>query len=217
MKRSQGLVAALPGHLAKQRQVLTRHDSVAGEPEDTGPPVSGEAVEDRPGGGEGLCTVVGLLGHADIKTTFGYAHIAEVSCSRPRTGCRAVPPPCSTAGRRTMPECARPTDALALVALLREREYAIHDTTLHGFTLRVQPNGARSWVFRFRRDGTQCRITLGKPEEVKAGQACAAALGFLAREKGGGNCNHDILRNMFDCAIAKLKNRKASQRCGGGC
>ncbi len=31
------------------------------------------------GGGEGLRTVAGLLGHADIKTTFGYAHLAEDS------------------------------------------------------------------------------------------------------------------------------------------
>ena len=30
-------------------------------------------------GGEGLRTVAGLLGHADIKTTFGYAHLAEDS------------------------------------------------------------------------------------------------------------------------------------------
>ena len=29
------------------------------------------------GAGEGLRTVSGLLGHADIKTTFGYAHLAE--------------------------------------------------------------------------------------------------------------------------------------------
>ena len=31
------------------------------------------------GGGEGLRVVAGLLGHADIKTTFGYAHLAEDS------------------------------------------------------------------------------------------------------------------------------------------
>ena len=30
-------------------------------------------------GGEGLRVVAGLLGHADIKTTFGYAHLAEGS------------------------------------------------------------------------------------------------------------------------------------------
>ena len=86
-----------------------------------------------------------------------------------------------------MTERARLTDALALAAQPREREYAIHDTALQGFMLRVQPNGARSWVFRFRRDGTPRRVTLGKPDAVKADQARAAALAFLAREKGGGN------------------------------
>ena len=30
-------------------------------------------------GGEGLRVVAGLLGHADIATTFGYAHLAERS------------------------------------------------------------------------------------------------------------------------------------------
>ena len=85
-----------------------------------------------------------------------------------------------------MTERARLTDALALAARPREREYAIHDTALQGFMLRVQPNGARSWVFRFRRDGKPRRVTLGKPDAVKADQARAAALAFLAREKGGG-------------------------------
>ena len=86
-----------------------------------------------------------------------------------------------------MTERARLTDALALATRPREREYAIHDTALQGFMLRVQPNGARSWVFRFRRDGTPRRVTLGKPDAVKADQARAFALAFLAREKGGGS------------------------------
>ncbi len=85
-----------------------------------------------------------------------------------------------------MTERARLTDTLALAARPREREYAVHDAALQGFMLRVQPNGARSWVFRFRRDGKPRRVTLGKPGAVKANQARAAALAFLAREKGGG-------------------------------
>ena len=44
-----------------------------------------------------------------------------------------------------MTERARLTDALALAARPREREYAVHDTALQGFMLQVQPNGARSW------------------------------------------------------------------------
>ncbi len=86
-----------------------------------------------------------------------------------------------------MTERTRLTDALALAVQPREREYAIHDTALQGFMLRVQPNGARSWVFRFRRGGKPRRVTLGKPDAVKADQARAAALAFLAREKGGGS------------------------------
>ena len=85
-----------------------------------------------------------------------------------------------------MTERARLTDALALAARPREREYAIHDAALQGFMLRVRPNGARSWVFRFRRDGKPRRVTLGKPGPAKANEARAAALAFLAREKGGG-------------------------------
>ncbi len=40
-----------------------------------------------------------------------------------------------------MTERARLTDALALAARPREREYAVHDAALQGFMLRVQPNG----------------------------------------------------------------------------
>ena len=88
-----------------------------------------------------------------------------------------------------MTERARLTDARALAARPREREYAIHDTALQGFMLRVQPDGSRSWVFCFRRDGTPHRVTLGKPDSAKADQARAAALAFLAHEheKGGGS------------------------------
>ncbi len=86
-----------------------------------------------------------------------------------------------------MTERARLIDALAPAARPRGRECAIHDTALQGFMLRVQPNGARSWVFHPRRDGKPRRVTLGKPDAVKADQARAAALAFLAREKGGGS------------------------------
>ena len=49
-----------------------------------------------------------------------------------------------------MTERARLTDALALAARPREHEYAIHCTALQDIMRRVQPNDARSWVFRFR-------------------------------------------------------------------
>ncbi len=41
-------------------------------------------------------------------------------------------------------------------------------------------------MFRFRRDGKPRRVTLGKSDAETADRARAAALAFLAREKGGG-------------------------------
>ena len=84
-----------------------------------------------------------------------------------------------------MTERARLTDSLALAARPRDREYAIHDLAVQGFMLRVQPGGARSWVFRCRRDNKTRRVTLGKPGTVKADRARAAALALVAREGGG--------------------------------
>ena len=85
-----------------------------------------------------------------------------------------------------MAERARLTDAIALAAQPREREYAIHDETLQGFMLRVQPGGSRSWALRFRRDGKPRRVTLGQVGTMAADQARAAALALLASEKCGG-------------------------------
>ena len=67
-----------------------------------------------------------------------------------------------------MVERARLIDAPALAAQPREREYAIHDETLRELILRVQLGGSRSWVFRFRRDGKPCRVTLGQVRTVTA-------------------------------------------------
>lgn len=85
-----------------------------------------------------------------------------------------------------MPERLRLSDDAALRALPRMREYALHDTVLQGFMLRVQPGGARSWVLRYRRDGKPRRVTLGKPGALTANDARTLALTVLAREKGGG-------------------------------
>ena len=84
-----------------------------------------------------------------------------------------------------MAERARLTDATARAARPRVREYAIHDVALQGFMLRVQPDGARSWVLRFRRAGKSHRVTLGRTETLTAERARTTALAFLAREKGG--------------------------------
>jgi len=48
------------------------------------------------------------------------------------------------------------------------------DATLQGFVLSVQPNGARSWVFRFHRDRKPRRVIPGKHEMAEANQAWGA-------------------------------------------
>lgn len=73
-----------------------------------------------------------------------------------------------------MTEHFRLTDAFALASRPRDRKFAIHDSTLQGFVLRVQPNGTRSWVFRFHRDGKPRRVIPGKPELAEANQAWGA-------------------------------------------
>ena len=102
--------------------------------------------------------------------------------------------------QRTGPAARASAGSAARAVRPREREYAIHDTTLQGFVLRVQPNGARSWAFRYRRDGKPHRVTLGKPGAMKADEARAAALAFLAREKGGGKplppLEHPLISNV---------------------
>ena len=45
-----------------------------------------------------------------------------------------------------------------------------------GVTRRVQPNGVRPWVFRYRSDGKPHRVTPRKPDAVKADDARPAAL-----------------------------------------
>ena len=129
-----------------------------------------------------------------------------------------------------------------------EREYAIHDTALQGFMLRVQPNGARSAALaflarekgggsplplpdsgptlaKFAAEYVERRSPSWKPSTLKAtmsylNSAILPAIGHLRvgavvradiacffheygrRKPGGANRSHDILRNMFDCAIA---------------
>ena len=58
-------------------------------------------------------------------------------------------------------ERVRLSDAFALAAQPRSREYAIHDATLRGIMLRGQPDGSRFWVLRLRRDDKPRRVTFG--------------------------------------------------------
>ena len=60
----------------------------------------------------------------------------------------------------------------------------VHDPILSKNRVSGKPGAVQ---FRFRRDGKPPRrVRLGKPGAVKADQARAAAIAFLAREKGGG-------------------------------
>ena len=160
-------------------------------------------------GGEGLRVVAGLLGHADIATTFGFAHL--VRCWTPPTGSRAALPTCLTAGRRTMTERARLTDALAHAAQPRGREYSIHDTALQGgFILRVQPNGARFWVFRYRRL-PRGRL-LGADGEARRGPALARRQMDPPPSRGGAADSADRMQARRDTPLALARGRAGQAR-----
>ena len=60
------------------------------------------------------------------------------------------------------------------------REYAIWDTELAGFGLRVRPSGRRSWFVRVRRRGKHQRVTLGATEDLDAATARIQARRILA-------------------------------------
>ena len=60
------------------------------------------------------------------------------------------------------------------------REYAIWDTELAGFGLRVRPSGRRSWFVRVRRRGKHQRVTLGATEDLDAATARMQARRILA-------------------------------------
>jgi len=60
------------------------------------------------------------------------------------------------------------------------REYAIWDTELAGFGLRIRPSGRRSWFVRVRRRGKHQRVTLGAVEDLDAPTARMQARRILA-------------------------------------
>jgi integrase len=74
------------------------------------------------------------------------------------------------------------TDPLALAAKPAEKEYQIHDHTLQGLMLRVQPSGAKSWVYRRRVDGKPKRITFGSAETMPIAEARAKIHALLAAD-----------------------------------
>lgn len=81
---------------------------------------------------------------------------------------------------------ARPASAHARLdgnvarRLVADREFFWWDTELPGFGLRTFPGGTKSWFIQLRRRGKQKRIVLGRPGELSAAQARAAARAHLA-------------------------------------
>lgn len=66
------------------------------------------------------------------------------------------------------------TNELAASSLPAQREYAIEDDKLKGFFLRVQPNGAKSWIVRRTVAGKHCRLFLGSTKKMSAEAARTA-------------------------------------------
>ena len=75
------------------------------------------------------------------------------------------------------------TDRVAHQAAVKVKEYNLLDQTLQGFSLRVQPSGAKSWVLRAKIDGKPKRVTLGDARRVKVDEARATAHALLANGK----------------------------------
>lgn len=75
------------------------------------------------------------------------------------------------------------TDTLVRKAKPGSREYAISDTALQGFALRIQPSGAKAWVLRMRLDGKVRRFTIGSPETMSADEARTRALQLRAEHQ----------------------------------
>lgn len=63
------------------------------------------------------------------------------------------------------------TDTLAAKAKPKPKEYAISDSALQGFALRVQPSDAKAWVLRLRLEGKVRRFTLGSSATMSVDEA----------------------------------------------
>lgn len=60
------------------------------------------------------------------------------------------------------------------------REYAVRDTVLAGFTLRVRPSGVKSWVMRGRVGDPSAKTTLGVAPQMTADEARTRAHAYRA-------------------------------------
>ena len=189
--------------------------------------------------GQGLGALAGARAGCSAMPTSRPPSATRISprapCSTRRTGSRAASPTCSTAGRRTVTE-RRPTERCPRAPRCDPARVHAPGPARRRAVLGVSLPPRRQAAPRHARQAGA----------VKADRARAAALGFLAREKGGGkplppppsgptltkfavgihgttlaradaarffheygrrkpsgaNRCHEILRTMFDCAIA---------------
>lgn len=65
--------------------------------------------------------------------------------------------------------------------IVKGREFFWWDTELRGFGLRSYRSGRKCWFVQLRQRGKQKRITLGRPDDMSAEQARAAARAELAK------------------------------------
>jgi integrase len=72
----------------------------------------------------------------------------------------------------------RLTEAICARSCPAEAEYAVRDLIQPNLSLRVRPNGARSWIVRSRVDGRQHKATLGTYPEMGLKAARKAASAF---------------------------------------
>jgi len=72
------------------------------------------------------------------------------------------------------------SDLSARAARAADKEYAVPDNRVSGFTLRVQSTGTKSWVLRLKVDGKAKRVTLGNTQTMSAEEARARAHQLLA-------------------------------------
>ncbi len=73
------------------------------------------------------------------------------------------------------------TKRLVEAAEVRDKDYVLFDSEVHGFGARILPSGARSYLVQYRIGRRWRRMSLGLHGVVKPEQARAQAIKVLAR------------------------------------
>ena len=67
----------------------------------------------------------------------------------------------------------------------RERKWSVWDEKLRGFGVRVNADGTKSYIAKFRLDGKQRKVTIGSTELIKAEDARRRAMKILVEASDG--------------------------------